>query len=195
MIHSLQRHLFATCCAAGLFSSAMAQGTMTWSLVVDGLDRPVFAAAPDGDLERLFVVEHKSGLIRIVRDDAVLPTPFLDLSAKLSTNWQQGAFSIAFHPNYEANGFCYVYYTDVNEDSVLELGRRWAPSMVTEAPPRMFPVRKTAFSLETTRSVIRWMYLGSSDWRRSRRSSQGPRSSTTTLSPPSDSLAAVMAPP
>jgi glucose/arabinose dehydrogenase len=93
---------------------------MTWTLVVDGLNRPVYAASPVDDFERLFVLEHKSGLVRIVKDGAILPTPFLDLSAKLAINWQQGAFSIAFHPDYAANGYCYVYYSDVNEDSVLE---------------------------------------------------------------------------
>jgi len=94
--------------------------SMTTELVVDGLNRPAYAAAPEGDHQRLFVVELKSGLIRIVRDGAILPAPFLDLSAVISTTWQVGLFSVAFHPQYESNGYFYVYYIDLFGDSVLE---------------------------------------------------------------------------
>ena len=94
--------------------------TMATELVVSGLDRPAYATAPAGDLDRLFVVELKSGLIRIVRDGAILPAPFLDLSSKVTTTWKLGLFSLAFHPDYASNGFLYVYYVDLNEDSVLE---------------------------------------------------------------------------
>jgi glucose/arabinose dehydrogenase len=114
--------------AAGLCSiqapvaGAQCLGT---ELVLDGLDRPVFATQPPGDTGRLFVVELQTGLIRLAHAApgggwTLSPTPFLDVSAKISTAWQQGFFSVAFHPDYDQNGRLYVYYTDVNTDSVLE---------------------------------------------------------------------------
>ncbi|HEX5724858.1 MAG TPA: PQQ-dependent sugar dehydrogenase [Longimicrobiaceae bacterium] len=77
--------------------------------VVDGLASPVFVTAPAGD-PRLFVVE-QPGRIRIVRGGALLPTPFLDLTAKVSSGGERGLLSVAFHPRYAQNGFFYVNYT------------------------------------------------------------------------------------
>src|SRR5690349_23373040 len=46
--------------------------------VAAGLSVPLYLTAPPGD-SRLFIVE-KGGAIRVVKDGALLPTPFLDLS-------------------------------------------------------------------------------------------------------------------
>ncbi len=78
--------------------------------VVSGLSTPVYLTSPAGD-PRLFVVE-KNGRVRVIRDGVVLPTPFLDLSAAVSSGGEQGLLSIAFHPDYASNGFMYASYTD-----------------------------------------------------------------------------------
>lgn len=83
--------------------------------VVTGLDLPLYLTAPPGDA-RLFVVE-KTGRIRIVKDGALLSTPFLDLSSAVSTGGEQGLLSMAFHPDYASNGFFYVDYTDTDGDT------------------------------------------------------------------------------
>ena len=83
--------------------------------VVTGLELPLFLTAPTND-QRLFVVE-KTGRIRIVKDGALLPTPFLDLSGSVSDGGEQGLLSMAFHPNYASNGFFYVDYTDRSGDT------------------------------------------------------------------------------
>jgi glucose/arabinose dehydrogenase len=80
--------------------------------VAAGLSLPLYLTAPAGDA-RLFVVE-KTGAIRIVKDGALLPTPFLDLSGAVSNGGEQGLLSMAFHPDYATNGFFYVDYTDVD---------------------------------------------------------------------------------
>lgn len=68
---------------------------------------------------RLFVTE-KSGKIHILSDDgSVEPTPFLDISSKVSNGSEQGLLGLAFHPNYASNGFFYVSYTNTNGDSVI----------------------------------------------------------------------------
>jgi hypothetical protein len=83
--------------------------------VVQGLDFPVWLTAPPGD-PRLFVVE-KDGRVLIVENGAVLPTPFLDLHGQVSTGSEQGLLSLAFHPEYSANGRFFVNLTDPAGDT------------------------------------------------------------------------------
>ena len=86
--------------------------------VASGLSQPLYVTAPAGD-PRLFIVE-QTGRIRIVSGGTLLPTPFIDLSAKLTSGGERGLLSMAFHPNYAANGFFYVYYTDLRGDTKVE---------------------------------------------------------------------------
>jgi hypothetical protein len=86
--------------------------------VASGLDQPLYLTAPAGD-PRLFVVE-QTGRIRIVSGGALLPTPFIDLSAKISAGGERGLLSVAFHPDYIHNGFFYVNYTDTHGDTRVE---------------------------------------------------------------------------
>lgn len=90
--------------------------------VAAGLSFPVYLTAPPGDLARLFIVE-KGGAIRIVKDGALLPTPFLDLGGRVSTGGEQGLFALAFDPAYAANGRFIVHYTDVAGNTVVSLFR------------------------------------------------------------------------
>lgn len=80
--------------------------------VATGLSSPLYLTAPAGDA-RLFIVE-KTGAIRIVKDGALLPEPFLDLSDAVSGGSEQGLLSMAFHPDYASNCFFYVDYTDTD---------------------------------------------------------------------------------
>jgi len=78
--------------------------------VAQGLSSPVFLTAPAGDT-RLFVVE-QPGRIRVVKDGALLTTPFLDLRDLVyDVGNEQGLLGLAFHPDYAANGRLFVYYT------------------------------------------------------------------------------------
>ena len=96
---------------AALWAAAQAQ------LVASGFTKPVFVAAPDGD-PRLFVVE-RDGRIKIVKDGATLPTPFLDLTTRISAGGEGGLLGLAFPADYATSGLFYVYYTDLNHDSVV----------------------------------------------------------------------------
>jgi uncharacterized repeat protein (TIGR01451 family) len=77
-----------------------------------GLNGPVgIANAGPGD-DRLFVVE-RGGRIRILQaNGTVLPTPFLDISARVdASSTEEGLLGLAFHPNYAATGAFFVNYT------------------------------------------------------------------------------------
>jgi glucose/arabinose dehydrogenase len=100
--------------------------------VASGLAFPLFLTAPSGDNDRLFVVE-KTGRIRIVRNGSVLPAPFLDLSAKVSSGSEQGLLGLAFHPGYAANGRFVVNYTDLSGDTRVSVFRVSANADVADA--------------------------------------------------------------
>lgn len=85
-------------------------------LVAQGLSAPLFVTAPRSDSSRLFVVE-QGGRVRIIRNDTLLGRNFLDLRGRVSTGNEQGLLSIAFHPNYAANGYVFVSYTNTAGDT------------------------------------------------------------------------------
>jgi glucose/arabinose dehydrogenase len=86
--------------------------------VVEGLERPVAAAHAGDGSGRLFIVQ-QGGEILIFDGTKLLPDPFLDLSSSVSSGSEQGLLGLAFHPNYENNGFFYVNYTDVSGDTQI----------------------------------------------------------------------------
>lgn len=87
-------------------------------LVANGLGKGV-SVTHAGD-DRLFVVD-KSGYIRIVRaDGSVASTPFLNVSSKVSQSVGEGGLlGLAFHPNYQNNGYFYIHYTQGENSSGL----------------------------------------------------------------------------
>lgn len=87
-------------------------------LVASGLQSPVHLTAPSND-PRLFIVE-QPGRIRIVHDGQLVATPFLDLRSKISSGGERGLLSVAFHPEYAANGFLFVNYTDRQGNTQVE---------------------------------------------------------------------------
>jgi glucose/arabinose dehydrogenase len=66
------------------------------------------AQAPDGR----FFVSVQDGRVLIIRNGAVLATPFLTLAP--DTSGERGLLGLALHPNFAVNGWVYVYYTRVN---------------------------------------------------------------------------------
>src|SRR6185503_8773576 len=73
---------------------------------ISGLTSPTaMEFAPDG---RLFVCL-QGGQLRVIKNGALLPTPFGALS--VDANGERGLLGVAFDPNFAANNFVYVYYT------------------------------------------------------------------------------------
>jgi glucose/arabinose dehydrogenase len=86
-------------------------------LPLSGLQRPVDLQA--GGSGRLFIIE-KAGRIRIVENDQLLDTPFLEITDRVGSNGnEQGLLGLAFHPQYAQNGRFFVNYTDTRGDTVL----------------------------------------------------------------------------
>jgi len=80
--------------------------------VSTSLSFPVYLTSPPGDNGRLFIVE-RGGRIRIIKNGALLTTPFLDIRSLVSTaDSEDGLLGLAFDPNYATNGRFYVSYTN-----------------------------------------------------------------------------------
>jgi glucose/arabinose dehydrogenase len=99
-------------CFALALAASPAKAGLTTVRVAQGLSGPVFATAPPGDVQRLFIVEFNSGRIKILKNGSVLATPFLDLGALVTNVTNFGLLGLAFHPSYASNGHFYVQYVD-----------------------------------------------------------------------------------
>ncbi|HYJ89148.1 MAG TPA: PQQ-dependent sugar dehydrogenase [Pyrinomonadaceae bacterium] len=73
---------------------------------ISGLPGPTaMEIAPDG---RIFVCL-QGGQLRVIKNGALVPTPFLSLTVDASG--ERGLLGVAFDPNFQSNNFIYVYYT------------------------------------------------------------------------------------
>ncbi len=81
------------------------------TVVASGFTKPVMIANAGDGSKRLFVVE-QTGKIKVVKNGTVLAQPFLDLTGQVSGGGEQGLLGLAFHPQYQTNGFFFVHYTD-----------------------------------------------------------------------------------
>ena len=75
-----------------------------------GFTRPIDIQNAGDD--RLFIVE-QDGVIKIIDGGVTNATPFLSIAVNSGGN-EQGLLGLAFHPDYDSNGFFYVNYTQAN---------------------------------------------------------------------------------
>jgi len=70
--------------------------------------------AGDGS-NRLFVVEQQ-GVIKVFENSSSVSTSaiFLDIKSKVTSGGERGLLGLAFHPDYENNGYFFVNYTQGN---------------------------------------------------------------------------------
>ncbi len=118
----------ATACTLSVAIGVVDAGTNIPELatvrVAVGLQFPVFATHAPGDTSRLFILE-KPGRIRILNLDTgvLLGTAFLDINSSVgggtAINDETGLLGLAFHPDYQTNGFFYTYFTNNSLDTVV----------------------------------------------------------------------------
>ena len=83
---------------------------------------------------RLFVAE-KSGRLRIVRDGALLPTPFVELPVLQGS--ERGLLGVTLHPNFAVNGLVYVYYTTADGGAHNRISRFVASGDTVAGPEQV----------------------------------------------------------
>ncbi|MGD1914724.1 MAG: PQQ-dependent sugar dehydrogenase [Phycisphaerales bacterium] len=102
----------------GLASAASAQVDVATEVFLTGLNQPTALVHAPGDFGRVFITE-KRGVIRVVRDGELLPTPFLNIDPLISSFGERGLLGIAFSPEYDSDGWFFVHYTNNGGDTVI----------------------------------------------------------------------------
>jgi glucose/arabinose dehydrogenase/PKD repeat protein len=84
----------------------------TQESVVSDLQVPTaFASLPDG---RLLIAE-KAGVVRLFKNGALQPTPFIDLRSRINNYQDRGLLGLAVDPDFATNGHVYLLYTYEND--------------------------------------------------------------------------------
>lgn len=90
--------------------------------VVSGLTNAVAITQAGDSSNRLFITQ-QDGLVLILDNNTLLPTPFLDIGAsganRIVSSGEQGLLSIAFHPSYASNGFFFANYTRQSDGATV----------------------------------------------------------------------------
>ncbi len=94
-------------CLVGVLAFAPRAGAVDIQ-PIGSFDDPIYVTSPPGD-PRLFVVE-RAGTIQVFHDGT--KSQFLDIHTMVDTNGERGLLSMAFDPNYAANGLFYVFFND-----------------------------------------------------------------------------------
>jgi uncharacterized protein (TIGR03437 family) len=105
--------------------------------VANGVSLPTdIQHAGDGS-GRLFLVD-QSGVIRILKNGSVSPTPFLDIHTRVTNDGERGLLGLAFPPGFAQKQRFYVDYVDINGNTVI------AQYRVTANPDIADPASETA---------------------------------------------------
>lgn len=97
---------------------AAAVGQLRTSVVATGLTNPVALVADPLDNSTFFVVEQR-GTIRIIRNNSVSATMFLDLRGQLSSGGERGLLGMAFPPDAAVSRRFYINFTNPDGHTVV----------------------------------------------------------------------------
>ena len=87
-------------------------------IVLDGFERIVGFTFDDNG--RMYLWE-KSGIVYLLEDDQLLPTPLLNISEEVGDYVDHGLLGFALHPNFLNNGFFYTLYV-VDRHHLMHFG-------------------------------------------------------------------------
>ena len=83
------------------------------------MDTPIGIAAPHDGSGDLFAIE-RAGRVRHVHDGDLVEEPFLDIQDRVTIEvGEQGLLGIVFDPNYHENGYFYLNYTNLDNDTII----------------------------------------------------------------------------
>jgi glucose/arabinose dehydrogenase len=108
----------AICLALSAFFSN-AQPVVSFTSVITGLSAPIDLVHAGDGTNRIFIAQ-QGGLIRVYDQAFASLGNFLTVTG-ISTGGERGLLSLVFHPDYETNGFFFVFYTNTAGD--LEIAR------------------------------------------------------------------------
>ncbi|MBD3881200.1 DUF4347 domain-containing protein [Phormidium tenue FACHB-886] len=81
---------------------------VTKETVIFGLEQPTAIEWTPGGSKML--VAEKGGVVRVYENGALLPTPFIDISARVNVSADRGLLDIAIHPDFPNTPYVYLLY-------------------------------------------------------------------------------------
>jgi len=124
-------------CGPASESTTLASG-FSEEVVASGLGYSIsFAFIPDG-----YLFGTKEGLIRIWKNGALLPRPFLDLRKRVNSETLRGLLAIEADPAFSQNGFVYLLYVRENRRTPPGGSKTVVVTRVTAAGDRTVATRE-----------------------------------------------------
>ncbi|UPK30566.1 DUF4082 domain-containing protein [Bradyrhizobium sp. 195] len=112
-------------------------GSLVRQTAVTGLSEPTAIDwTPDG---RYMLVAQKGGVVRVVDNGTLRPTPLIDLSTRINTAGDRGLLGIAINPNFAASPYVYLLYTYDPPETAGKTGAA-APDQDGNRPSRLVRV-------------------------------------------------------
>ena len=101
-------------------SSINAQFTLQNAFPNLTFNSAVFLTHADDNTDRIFIVE-QAGRIKVFPNssNASSAKEYLNITDRVSSGGEKGLLGLAFHPNYENNGYFYVNYTASNPERTV----------------------------------------------------------------------------
>jgi len=124
--------------------TAIARADLQASVYVTGLSAPVAMEQDPTQPSVQFVVQ-QAGLIRVVVNGVLQPTPFLNVSSLVSYGGlgsERGLLGLAFHPQYAQNRYFFVNYTDVSGHTQVMRYTRDPIDPLKADPNSAYPILK-----------------------------------------------------
>jgi glucose/arabinose dehydrogenase len=115
--------------------SSIPQPHLVLSAPIGGFERPIFVTGAGDGSNRLFVVD-EVGRIHIVKNGAVLSTPFLDITNRVRYQNGFGLMSLAFPPGNAGKDHFYVYYQNLSGNPEIARFRVTANPDIADANSR-----------------------------------------------------------
>ena len=96
---------------------------------------PVFLTHSGDGTNRIFVIEQE-GIIKVFPNssNALLAKEFLDITDRVSYGGEKGLLGLAFHPDYETNGYFYVNYTNATSTVISRFQVTSIPILQIKTP-------------------------------------------------------------
>jgi glucose/arabinose dehydrogenase len=112
---------------------------------VADLSQVIQIKSPPGAPDKLFLVR-QNGTIRIYENDALVETPFIDVSDLIQAGGEEGLLGLAFHPDYAANGRFFLHYSadGGGASTVQEFAVSADPNVADPAPVQLVIQHPTA---------------------------------------------------